>query len=508
MCKQFKRWFYFPAAAVSIFFLPHAHAGESVTEYLRRFHENPAEMMERLPSVVDENGEAHPQGFINQEAVAASFAYRTELRAQIANISPKDLLTAEPGGEKDSPEKLVDPNTGFERNLPAMQAQSLMNMVSGAKPWADSYWPTYRGQLGERYADRSIPKSKSWDVNYAHVMSDPASGIVSSGNTVRINMLSPAEKYDFVMGDFDFTLTRYSWAQGKKAKEEDKGVATWMGICHGWAAASHMGAYFIAEPTTVISQNGIPVTFYPQDIKALQSMLWANASPTSRFVSSRCSVSRPARNAYGRIVDSGCFDTNPASWHLAVVNQLGRNHRSFVFDGTYDAEVWNFPLVSARYRYFNPLTLEETQNWNQAVIPLSKYRADKFREFRSPSAANLVGIYMDVTYVIEIEPGISRTFDAPTKTVRYIYDLELDGDNNIVGGEWYSNAHPDFMWTFDNGLQAMARNDNVLLTDPWTNNGPVPLHWTQYARGASAYGIPLYAFLKKVIDAAGPTQQP
>ncbi len=508
MPKIFESFFSLPAAAGMLFLTPPAWSGESVTEYLQRFHANPAQMMERLPSVVDEYGEAHPQGYMNFAAIESSFIYKTQMRAQIANLDPRDLLTADPGGERDTAERLVDPGTGLERNLPAMHNGAMMNATSSTKPWADSYWPTYRGQLGERYADRSVPNAKSWETNYNWAMSNPAAAIVATGDTARINMLSPAEKYDFVMGDFDFTLTRYSWAQGRKRQEEDGGVATWMGICHGWSAASHMAAPFIAEPTTVISQNGIPVTFYPQDIKGLQSLLWANGAPTSRFVSSRCSVSRPPRNANGRVIDQGCFDTNPATWHLAIVNQLGRNRRSFVFDGTYDAEVWNFPLVSARYRYFNPLTFEEKNHWSQAVVPLAKYRADKFREFRSPNAVNVVGIYMDVTYVIEIEPGIKRTFDAPTKTVRYIYDLELDAGDNVIGGEWYSNAHPDFIWTFDSGLQAMARNDNVLLTDPWDNSGPVPLNWTQYARAASARGTPLYAFLKKVIDKAGPTQQP
>jgi hypothetical protein len=115
---------------------------------------------------------------------------------------------------------------------------------------------------------------------------------------------------------------------------------------------------------------------------------------------------------------------------------------------------------------------------------------------------------MDVTYIIEIEPGIARIFDAPTKTVRYIYDLELDAGYNVIGGEWYSNGHPDFMWTFPLGSQALASAENVLQEDPWQNDGSVPAYWTAYAQKASARGTPLFAFIKRVVSSAGPVLQP
>jgi hypothetical protein len=402
----------------------------------------------------------------------------------------------------------VEPGVPVERNLGVMQASGYTNLTAPLKPWADSYWPTYRGQTAYRYASSSRGESKVWAENYSFAQANPASSIVSGGDGARISLLSPAEKYDFVVGDNNFTLTNFAWNRGKVSSDDGIGVATWMGICHGWSAASSMGMPFIGQNVTIISTNGIPVTFYPQDIKALQSMRWANGAPQSRFVGGRCKVSHPTRNAYGRILDPDCYDTNPATWHLAVVNQLGKNHRSFVFDGDLGAEVWNFPLQSAHYRYFNPQTLEETQSWQSAQIPIERYTVDKVREFRSPDARSVVGIYMDVTYPIEIEPGASRIFDAPTKTVRYIYDLELDASGSVIGGEWYSNAHPDFIWTFDNSAQAMAFDESQILGDPWANNGPVPMAWTPVAQRSSARGVPLYGFLKKVIDAAGPVHQP
>ncbi len=473
--------------------------GETIQEFLQAFHENPAAVMERLPGLVDENGVAHPRGNIDYDKVEAMLPARSALRAKIMSQAANKLQSAIPDPTKDNVENLVDPGTPIERNLIALQEQKFMNNTAPIKPWADSYWPTYLGQTAFRYAGGS-PQSKDWKSNYAYFLSNPPHGMA-------VNFLSPAEKYDYVLGDTAFTLTRFAWRVGERSMIKDV-VPTWMGICHGWSAAATMGAPFIEKPVSVFATNGLPVVFYPQDIKALQTMLWANGDPESKFIGTRCETPRPPRNGNGRIINTDCFDTNPATWHLAVTNQLGRNRRSFVIDGTFDFEVWNFPLQNVRYRYFNPATYEEMSNPKAAIIPLSKYRADKFKEFRTPGAESVVGIYMDVTYVIEIEPGINRVYDAPTKTVRYIYDLELDAGGNIVGGEWYSNAHPDFLWTFPPGAQAMAHNESPLLIENWTNEGPVPSHWTSFAQKASTRGIPLHSFIKKLVDAAGPVHQP
>jgi hypothetical protein len=198
-------------------------------------------------------------------------------------------------------------------------------------------------------------------------------------------------------------------------------------------------------------------------------------------------------------MDEKCNDVSPSTWHVAAVNQMGIHRRSFVMDGTYDAEVWNFPLLSYKYRYFNPQTLKESVVLNSAIVPKEKFRLDKFPEFRDPRARYVVGVYMDVTYVIEIHPTQrSGEIKNPTKTVRYIYDLELDENKNIIGGEWYSNAHPDFLWTFGSEEQAMSYEDRNLIGDSWDIRNPVPPHWTDLARKASARGSPLHSFLFKI----------
>lgn len=229
-------------------------------------------------------------------------------------------------------------------------------------------------------------------------------------------------------------------------------------------------------------------------------MLWANSSVPTRFVGHKCTSANPPKNANGRILDPQCFDPNPATWHLAVVNQMGINKRPFVIDSTYDDQVWNFPLSSAKYRYFNSTTYEDTDVLAMAAVSIENIKTDYFRDFRSHETKYIVGVYMDLTYVVEVEPSRQNVSKNPTKTIRLIYDLELDKEYNVIGGEWYSNAHPDFLWTHDANAQATTREDSQLSAETWSNDSPVPTGWTMHASKASARGQPLFTFVKKVIE--------
>lgn len=475
---------------------------ETAADYLKAFHENPAAVMQRLPSWVDENGNVRRRGVISEREVERRFSDRKAARAHIiGRRADSSIIGGEVPDSKDVPEKLVEPGSVIVRNLPEMDARALTRGVVPVLPWTDSYWPMYRGIIGYRYADKSFPKSKNWQTNYQYVQANPASSIVATGDTALINALSPAEKYDFVLGDTNFTLTHFSWATGEKHFLETGSVASWMGICHGWSGAAHMQSAITEIPVEVTASNGVKVTFFPQDVKALQSMLWANASPPTRFVGNRCDTPKPPKNAYGRILDPNCFDTNPGTWHTAVVNQLGINQRSFVMDSTYDAQVWNFSLSKYKYKYINPQTFQETTSLAKAVIPIERYTLDKFKEFRSPGARFVVVVAMDASYVSDTAPTRANKVEPALKTLRFIYDLELDENYNIIGGEWYSNAHPDFMWTFDKSAQAMAPGDAQLANADWTLASPVPADWVAPAQRAASRGAPLFAFIRRLVGA-------
>jgi hypothetical protein len=481
-----------------------AHASpESVTDYLRKFHANPARMMERLPSRV-ENGLAFSRGFIKHRDTARLLPFRLETRDLIMDHASPLLMSLQQDSDangKDRPERVTD-SPSPTRNLRELETQRLTRISLDPMPWTDSYWPTYKGAIAIRYADRNFPNTGDWASNHSYVVANPAAAILAYGDPAAINALSPAEKYDLAMGDYEFSLARNAWDRGARVYEKSGEVPKWVGFCHGWAAAAHMGVPIPAKPVRVTAVNGTPVTFYPQDVKALQSFLWANASPTTRFMGNRCNVEKPTRDEYGRIIDSQCWDTNPSSWHIAITNQMGASRRSLVMDSTFDYQVWNFPLGDYKYRYFNPQNWKETTNLNSAIVPVAKFKLDKFRKYRSPQAQYIVGVYMDVSHVNAINPTRGTLKETPLKTLRFIYDLELDANLNIIGGEWYSNAHPDFVWTFEKSAQAMAISDSDAQQTGWDTNLPVPAAWTQHAKRASKRGEPLYSFLKMLTTGA------
>jgi hypothetical protein len=187
---------------------------------------------------------------------------------------------------------------------------------------------------------------------------------------------------------------------------------------------------------------------------------------------------------------------------------MGIHKRSFVLDATYDFEVWNFPMFSYKYRYFNPQTWQESATPEAALVPYSRFTVDKFKEFRNPKTVSVIGIFMDVTLVKEMVPN-QRSVDTtpPTKTLRLVYDLELDSDKNVIGGEWYQNAHPDFIWSYAKNTQAISKEDPALANVRWNKSQPIPEAFTSVAQQSSAQGVPLWSFLSKLAPkpkAAGP----
>ncbi len=487
-----------------VLFSPLLAQAQTLQEFLRAFHAHPRETMQLLPPYI-ENGEMVARGRIDSAKVETLLRERNKLRSQIAGAKNWENIGFSTDPSKSAPENLVEPGP-IIRSLVEMESQKLTSTILPQLPWPDSYWPMYKGLIAIRYADPSFPDSKDWETNYSYSQRHSPLEILSSGNSRTIDRLSAAEKYDIAMGDLSFGLSNYAWGEGKRFHDRGDRVATWMGICHGWAGAAHMNSSLLDAPVTVHSPAGVPITFHPQDVKALQSMLWAKGSPNARFLGNRCDVSRPERDEYGRVKDAKCFDSNPGTWHIAVVNQMAVHQRSFVMDSTFDAEVWNFPLASYQYAYFNPESWEESRTLRGAMIPIEKFRVDKFRAYRDPATRYVVGVYMDVSYVNAIVPTRGVVRDSHLKTVRFIYDLELDADRNVIGGEWYSNAHPDFLWTFPREAQARANGEERL--EPWAATQAVPSSWQALAARASLRGLPLRSFIAGLTQKLAPPSEP
>jgi hypothetical protein len=175
---------------------------------------------------------------------------------------------------------------------------------------------------------------------------------------------------------------------------------------------------------------------------------------------------------------------------MALVNQVGHSKRSLVYDMTYDYEVWNQPIQSYEYTYFNPMSRTAVSSLSEAMVDYRYFRSrDVFAGYRKQTPAYVVGIVLKVVYVGETSPDNSETDSADSDhrvVMKYFYDLELDANGVIIGGEWYQRAHPDFMWTYAPNQRAYTGGDEALgNAQGWDSSKPLPTYWRQAAQASS-----------------------
>lgn len=387
-------------------------------------------------------------------------------------------------------------------NIFQLEAQGLTQGRPALEPWAGSYWPIHQGVLGLRFADRGFPRSKQFIENYSYIQSRPAGLLVASGE---VNKLSPSEKYDLLIGDSDWSLTRFMWNKGLDGFMRDGFVAGWTGICHGWSGVSHMGIPAAEKSVTVTGVTGHRITFYPQDIKGLQSWLWADSAPSTLRAGDRCRQSVVDRDPFLRPVDPACLDSNPATWHLAITNKIGLHQQSFAVDISAGTEVWNYPVTSYDYSYFNPRTFMSSHSLKPSIEAIANLKGDKYAAYRHPNAKYVVGIAMDVFHAGLISPHVGTSKSNVYQTKPFIYDLELDENFNIIGGEWYSKDRPDFLWAYPVGSMAGNREDSLLEGATWSTSESLPLEFAERARTAASRGKVLNKIANVLLAASAKT---
>ena len=300
--------------------------------------------------------------------------------------------------------------------LEDMESAGLRKANAATYPWSDTYWPYNEGLISARYADLGFQTQRRvWEsfYQYSHQARPLAQVLTQPRNPEEINNLSPAEKYDQLLGAVDLQFSPFGifsekvWAQVLSIGEAGEAIENWMGICQGWAAAAIMEAR--PKHTIEVASDHGSLRLFPSDLKGLLTYQWTRAKFPARFMGGRCSTKDPERASSGRVTSEECWDINPALWHMAAVNMLGQAGRSFVLDATFDYEVWNQPLLSYSYFYFNPVRGEPTNSLQDAIVPIEQYRDDVFAEYRPRQAAAVVGVSMTIRYVMETRPDHSAT---------------------------------------------------------------------------------------------------
>ena len=412
-------------------------------------------------------------------------------------------------GEEDHINKVLRfyPENDFVSDFDELTQPELQQAVLDMDMWSGDYWPTFKMGLANRYMDEDYPNAQSYN---AYIDYFKSLGPIDFDNPEEMSKLSPAEKYDLLVLDSQMTLSNWSLFTAQSAYSQEDGeekAMTWAGLCHGWAPA----AYKVPRPlhSVTLDLGFGEVEFRPDDIKALATLLWAQAPVPNRFLGGRCNTTDPEKDEFDRIKDPECFDINPSSWHKVIVNHVGIRKKSFVLDATYDLEVWNQPIKSYDLTYYNPETQTTSQDARQALVKVEDFKSDIFKSYRSKKTAYVLGVVMNIGYLVETSPSSRNTDSAEHDAIqnaRYFYDIELDKDHNMIGGEWYHTAHPDFIWTPIEGAKAESWFDRQ-LQGQWTGAVP-PQQWQQAAKQASRQGFPLANIVNELVRRSRTAQSP
>jgi hypothetical protein len=298
-------------------------------------------------------------------------------------------------------------DANFEARLDALPAKGDI----GAKglAWPGYYWANNKGGIAQRWSAKNPQNFKYKSPSLYDLKQMPAG---------KINELSPAEKYDIFVGAYDYPTVKTVWANTRS------GASEWTGICHGVAPAS----LHHPEPKSVTLTNadGITVTFFASDVKALLAYYYAKESDSNvTQVGKRCFVN--GRLPLVRSI-SACQDVHPASLHIIMANRLGLSKVGFIADMDRYHQVWNHAAVS----------YESTISGRMA---LDKNAAE--------SAVSRVKVTTKVKYTGNVDPAMTPMIGsdlAKYDTRTYVYYLELNSRGEIVGGEWISSERPDFLW--------------------------------------------------------------
>ena len=377
------------------------------------------------------------------------------------------------------------------RSLLEYQSSVGFSGKSANQPWSSTYWPLENGMAAYHYSGHG-GQSDSFDENLSSFENrmDTFERRLKRDRLKDsdIEDMAPSEKYDLYLGDTNFTLTHSIWDSMSEHKENAKKheIQDWEGVCHGWSpAASYMKRPL--KKFVVQSIDGkFSIPFYPDDIKALGSLLWANSlvQDNSLVEGIRCDTNTPRRDyGSGKVLRTRCKGVNPGVWHLSVLGLIGEKKMPFIINKNNDIEVWNQPATGFEFKYYNPQT-EATGRLEEVSVPVKSFN-DNFSTFRDPNTVYLVGVDMSFQYINETNPSHEETDDASKDTVSNFhmkYELELDAGYNVLGGEWattsdqdrrYIPNYPAFMWRFQSDYPIAASIVDVKVpeqSDPQYND--------------------------------------
>lgn len=291
----------------------------------------------------------------------------------------------------------------FERKFSILPTHGQVKELK--KYWSSDYWPLFKGGINFRW---HAPNPIGFELK------SPSYKQASKMKMIELEALAPSEKFDLFTGKYTYPLKQEVQKRASPHRRE------WEGICHGWAAA----ALNHNEPTPKIVTNpqGLKIPFGSSDIKALISYYYAYHHRTN-------TIHQMGRRCVGQPL--GCTDDmNAGAFHIVLSNKLGLNGKGFIADIDNGKEVWNqivFSYDSQIKESDLPPARDSAKGTVKVMRILTKLRVVFNIVSNSWLPANGTNL---------------QTF----RDLVYEYDLDIDANGRIIGGDWISQVRPDFLW--------------------------------------------------------------
>ncbi|MCP4873561.1 MAG: hypothetical protein GY898_33160 [Proteobacteria bacterium] len=299
-----------------------------------------------------------------------------------------------------------------------------------AVPWTDSYWPKHKGGISWRWQDDDSHTFRWLTKEEAEVASPD-----------QIARLSPAEKYDLLVGAYDYPL-----AERERARNQPTEPG-WAGYCHGWSPAAMI--HDEPSPRTLTNADGIAIPFGSSDIKALLTYFEGEVVRTSYLgldwavmpagVGSMCGG--------GSLRNPACHDVNPGAMHVALAHNIGLEGRGLVLEVDPTYEKWNQPTFA----------------YDATVLASRPPSAGASEE-----AVEELVVVNDVRWTVEIEPEWEpqgSSVENHVTTERYLYTVELDAQREVVGGQWLLRTEANEFITMGSAWDYLKEYDGGRLTE-------------------------------------------
>jgi hypothetical protein len=341
-------------------------------------------------------------------------------------------------------------------------------------PWSADYCAWRYGGISARFAAQDTRwRSYAASVGAYSQPSDYNTYHSTASFSTRVsNIYSTAEKYDVLVGDTSFTMTRASKQFGLKFRNAQGDVDSWMGMCDGWSMASWRFDEPLHSIRTVAADGKTAITWWVDDIKNLASLFWRGATYNNRMVGTR----------------SGPL--NPASMFLIFANNVGLKRQNMNIEPIADNEIWNYPAKNYRASIQSKIALATARSSGNAILRQAAANAPA-------GTANLVAVNMSVSYVQETTAAVNP---APRKIGSSVYSfvLHCSAAGDILGGVYTSSSKASYVW----GSATDVSGPFDGQVSAWTGSAAQLAAMTAVAQKSSASMMPLKNIILRLVALA------